>query len=230
MLDNIINEIEMNYVRSIEAARTHTQESGYTICMSDTEWGGAGELLRSGWYFADRIIYTAINLTKWEMRMPMESRGKYCYIVTDNWNAEEIYLTASEFFQKDCRFAVDRDKSDETLKNRLLAQYIYRRRREGYLATCCYAEYELAGFNLWRIREGKGRIVLGAVQKKYQHTGIAVYLYGRTLFAMKENGADTLADRISTANTASLNLHTRLAQGAGIRFTKAEDWYIKSWS
>lgn len=229
MMHNVKKEIPITCLTSIEEAMTHTQESGYTICMPDNVWGGV-KLLQSGWYFADRILYTAISLTKWEMRMPTESRGKYHYAVTDDWDVEEIYHIASGFFQKECRFAMDREKADETLKNRLLAQYLRQRREDGYLATCCYAGCELVGFNLWRLLEGKGRIVLGAVQKNYQQTGLAVYLYGRTIRAMREGGADTLADRISTANMASLNLHTRLAQGGGIRFTKAEDWYVKSWS
>ena len=88
--------------------------------MPDTVWGGV-KLLQSGWYFADRILYTAIDLTKWEMRMPAESRGKYRYTVSDDWDAEEIYHIASGFFQKDSRFAMDREKVDETLKNRILA-------------------------------------------------------------------------------------------------------------
>lgn len=229
MTDNITKEIKITCLASVEEAITCTQESGYTICMSDTAWGGV-KLLQDGWYFADRILYTAINLTGLEIHLPGESRGKYRYVVTDSWDQEQIYCIASGFFQKDCRFAIDRDKADETLKNRLLAQYLRRKAAEGCLATCCYAGHELAGFNLWSIQEQKGRVVLGAVQKKYQNTGLAVYLYNRTICAMQEKEADTLADRISAANTASLNLHTRLAQKSGIRFTKAEDWYVKSWS
>ena len=110
MTDNITKQIKITCLASVEEAITCTQESGYTICMSDTAWGGV-KLLQDGWYFADRILYTAINLTGLEIHLPRESRGKYRYVVTDSWDQEQIYCIASGFFQKDCRFAIDRDKA-----------------------------------------------------------------------------------------------------------------------
>lgn len=47
MTDNITEEIKITCLASIEEAITCTQESGYTICMSDTAWGG-GETT-AGW-------------------------------------------------------------------------------------------------------------------------------------------------------------------------------------
>lgn len=40
MMHNVKKEIPITCLTSIEEAMTHTQESGYTICMPDNVWGG----------------------------------------------------------------------------------------------------------------------------------------------------------------------------------------------
>ncbi len=37
---NTTNEISIICLNSLDDAMTHTQESGYTLCMPDTVWGG----------------------------------------------------------------------------------------------------------------------------------------------------------------------------------------------
>ena len=222
------DEIKIMQIFSMQEAKTHQQEAGYSIYAANANQGGE-YLLEDGWYFSDRIIHTSLDLRKWNADFLINGGRKYHYIVTQKWDVEEIYGIASCFFQKDCRFALDREKADTDLKNKLLYRYISQLAEDDYQATCCLLGDKMIGFNLWNTEGQKGRVFLGAVLEEYQRTGVAVYLYGRTMYQMKENGVTELTNHLSTENLSSMNLHMRMAQGTVLRFLYAEDWYIKKW-
>ena len=166
-----------------------------------------------GFRFADRSMYTALRISDFRWEMP--HGGKFTFTLSEDWRIEEIFRVASEHFGSDCRFALDCAKSDQNLKNELLCRYIGDLKQRGMTASLCWREKTLTGFTLWSVESGAARIYLGAVVKRYQHTGIALYLYGYTIQCMKKQGAWDLKDHIFTSNNASLNLHSMMGRYGG---------------
>ena len=181
--------------------------------LGKDEESAAVSLLSKGFRFVDRSISTVLRIA--EPQFPTRCGNKFKFVVSKEIDQEAIYRIALGHFDKDCRFALDQAGIAPDLKDELLYRYIGDLKERGLVASYCLREGILAGFNLWTVEGDGGRIYLGAISKRYQHTGIALYLYAYTIQQMKEAGASLLRDRISTANAASLNLHMMLARFLG---------------
>ena len=171
------------------------------------------ELFKRGFRFADRSLMMEFPIK--DLSSPMRCGKKYSLSVTKDWSPEELYVIANDSFDSDHRFVFDNDK---TVKEQLLCGFIKDLKEQHLWATLMYHDDSLIGFNLWRINNGNGRIMLGAVSAAHKGTGIAVPLYSHTLDAMARNGADQLREFISSSNISSLNLHlllTRFLQNRG---------------
>lgn len=177
--------------------------------------------------FADRSILLELPLRKFR---PAVSAGeKYKISMERDWRIEDVYSVASESFDNDPRFAIDKEQKDVALKNELLHWYIGVRKECEDTATFLYRDNLLIGFNLWRVKGPDGRVMLGAMSKQYQGTGHALSLYSATLCAMRDAGTDVLREYIAGSNTSSLNIHAmliRFADGA-FRFGSCRDIYQK---
>lgn len=193
-----------------EMSKKTLPDMDYVIAISKENRIPCGAL---GFCFADRSMYTALRISDFHWEMP--HGGKFTFTLSENWQIEEVFQVASEHFDSDCRFALDLAKSDQNLKNELLCRYIGDLKQRGMTASLCWREKALTGFTLWSVESGVARIYLGAVAKRYQHTGISLYLYGYTVQCMKEWGAWALKDHIFTSNNASLNLHSMMGRYGG---------------
>ena len=185
-------------------------------------------LREQNYMFADRLMKIEINLSDWNPSYYIPDKCRFQCEILETWSIEKFYELAKDEFQTDRRFAVSMGLPDERRKKELLYQYICQLQEEQYRATVCFKEHELAGFNLWKIQDDAGTVLLGAVSRKLRG-GASICLYEAALLAMKEKGAVKLSNRISTSNLAAVKLHMALGKDKKqLKITGFEDQYIKS--
>ena len=162
------------------------------------------------------------------------------YIISDNWDVDELFSIAKNYFQKDSRFAFDHfgdtPRKDELLKN-YIEYLLYAQTPQTHISyaikgsrqhkvTLMFKSNECVGFNIWsnNLESRETRIVLSAVHPKIKNSGAAYFLYKRTLAFMYEQGGKYLYEWIASNNIDSLNLHNKLFDG---KFKYCG--YIDSW-
>ena len=215
----------------IDTLPSKGEEQDYmSVTVQAEDKDSAQKLFHRGFRFADRSILMEIQLRYF--KSTLTQGRKFDLSIKSNWEPEDIYVVACECFENDCRFALDWEQRDTELKNALLLRYINDRKNKGDVATCLYREGKLEGFNLWKIQENKGRIMLGAVSRSYKNTGIGFSMYSYTLCAMRETGINMFSEYIASSNLTSLNLHAMLIRFAGgtFRFGSCRDHYKKEQS
>lgn len=184
-------------------------------------------LLNDHFLFADRTLGMEMIMSNWEMNL--NPGKKLSFVVSDDWDPEEIFSIAKGRFNNDCRFAVSSDMQDEEVKNELLHLFIIAMKEKRSMSTRCYKEGKITGFNLWSLEESVGRIFLGGVSDEYEGTGTGIYLYAQTIQSMKDNAVKIFLDYVSTSNLPSINLHIMLSHRGGVKLKIREgtDWYKK---
>lgn len=185
------------------------------------------ELRKQGYIFADRLMKIEITLADWEPYYYREGGNSLLYKISGSWSEEDIYELVKDDFGEDRRFAVSIQHPDERRKRELLHRYIRKLKDSDYQISLCYKGSELVGFNLWKISDNVGSILLGASTKKFRNGGV-IYLYELTLLTMKKMGALKLSNRVSTSNLAAVKLHAALGRNKKtMKITGFEDQYIK---
>ena len=213
------------YKRNIEEDNS---EEDYAIFIVDSDAKEKGQkLAERGFCFADRSLRIEMPIKNWNGKMKAGKKQKF--IISEDWNPKEIYQIAKHEFTRDCRFAVDIGIWNQEVKNELLYNFIARLREKKYMATCCYIENKLEGFNLWSLEENTGTILLGAVTERYEGTGIAMYMYSSTLQWMKNHAGEFLLNNVFSSNLQSINFHIALSSWGEVRMKIKEykDWYVK---
>lgn len=169
------------------------------------------DMVRSGWYFADRTVKASIRLAKvtadlkWWQRLPIVETCGY---------KEDIFRIAHECFRQDRRFHVAL-KCDQAVSAIVLRQWIS---DLGLSLVCLYHEKPIGFLNL---RENV--VYLAAVETKCRVTGAAMGLYARALELARERGFQTLEGRISSLNTPVMNLYASF----GAQFSEPEDVFLR---
>lgn len=216
---------------------THVSEIKPAMDMSDfviLSGEGAGSLENGisleemGFVHADCSVNMLCRIVVPEDRETAEDEknrdgSKNRFLLSKDWDPEDIFNIAKEHFDNDFRFALDDDKGR---KCELIRYYIGKLKKEGAFASLLYRNKELAGFNLWKRDEnGLGRIYLSAVKSGIKNVGIAVFLYEFTLKAMAEEGIKQISEWVSVRNLPSLNLHNKLF-GGNYKFNGYSDKWI----
>ena len=170
-----------------------------------------------GFQFVDRMLTVTIPLQRktkdWSqwIRFP---------ILLETNRKEEILALAERNFPFDRRFQVEVGYSNEVAKP-ILAQWI-----EAIPAYyVCFHQEKVVGFlALQEEKEAnQAQIVLAAVEKRYQATGVALSLYAKAIQVGVERGYRAITGQISCWNTAVLNLYAYL----GGVFSNPQDIYLK---
>lgn len=135
---------------------------------------------------------------------------------------EEICAVADKAFTMDRRFHLDKG-FNQMLAGRILGKYVPEQLESACAVYACYHKNRMIGFTVVKdLGGGKCENVLGAVDPEYQNKGAAFNLYIYMAESLKEDSYKTLCGRISTTNTASINLHIML----GGKYSHVEDEYI----
>ena len=174
---------------------------------ADTEF----DMVRNGWYLADRTLKASIQLAKvtvdlkWLQRIPITETLDY---------KADIFRIAHESFTRDRRFHVA-PKCDQAVSAVVLGRWVD---ELGPSLVCLYHDKPIGFLNL------RGNSVhLAAVEAKHRMTGAAMGLYARAIELARERGFKTLDGRISTLNTPVMNLYASF----GVVFSDPEDVFLR---
>ncbi len=171
---------------------------------------------RDGFFFVDRTVKTTISLSKIAVdldrfvRLPIVETAEY---------KNDILRIAAASFVYDRRFHIKPDLSAEVAAD-VLKQWVdeldkvfvamFKDRPVGFLAL-----KETAADTLF--------VHLAAVEEKYRMTGAAMALYANACKIAKERGYKKLEGRVSTQNTAVMNVYAAF----GATFSEPQDIFIK---
>ncbi len=171
---------------------------------------------KKGYTFADRTLGVAINLKREEPDFRKLIRFE---IRPECEEREAVLEIALHSFPSDRRFHVRPIPDDE------VAETIIR----GWVDSLsevyvCLYKGETVGFlDLEPYGEKDCFVHMAAVKERYRAAGAAVSLYAFALMKAKEKGCDRLCGRISTSNTAVMNLYARL----GGAFSEPTDIFVR---
>ena len=174
---------------------------------ADTEF----DMVRNGWYFADRTLKVTIQLAK--VTADLKRLQRLPIVETSDYT-EDIYRIAHESFTRDRRFHVA-PKCDQAVSAVVLRRWVD---ELGPTLVCLYHEKPIGFLNM---RENF--VHLAAVEAKYRVTGAAMGLYARAIECAGERGFKTLDGRISSLNTPVMNLYASF----GAVFSDPEDVFLR---
>lgn len=172
-------------------------------------------LYQNSFVFGDRTLDVSIPLSKIEgiekfVRLPILETSDY---------KQEILEIAQNSFSYDRRFHLA-PKYNQDLANLVLEDWV-----EGLdqVLVCLFKEKPI-GFLALKERNSKTLFVhLAAVNEKYRMTGAAMALYAKAILIAKERGYSSLDGRISSQNTAVMNLYSYFEA----KFSNPTDIYIR---
>lgn len=177
----------------------------------------ASEMFRKGYIFADRTLGVEVNLN--------QSRVDYAKLVrfeirrTDTIS-EEIADIALSSFPSDRRFHVTA-KPDMRIAAPIIRKWLD---DLSEVYVCIHKEHTAGFLGLVPCGENACFVHLAAVGEKYRAAGAAVSLYAGAFTAAKERGFQRVCGRVSTSNTAVMNLYSRL----GGVFMNPVDVFVRS--
>ncbi|MBQ3818962.1 GNAT family N-acetyltransferase [bacterium] len=170
-----------------------------------------------GFLFADRTLGVSIQLSKTELnfdkliRLPIEETDGY------KTEIEEIALKS---FPYDRRFHLKLNYDDEELFKLIIKEWV------NDLDNVLVAKYQSTVVGFLALKETDSDTLFvhfAAVDEKYRLTGAAMSLYAEAVKIAKDRGYKKLAGRISSKNTAVMNLYSYF----GAHFENPLDIYIK---
>lgn len=177
------------------------------------------EMQRRGFFWADRTLKASISLARCPvdpakaMRLPVEKLEK-----TDG-HREDLLRIACASFPYDRRFHVLPD-CDASIAALVLKDWV--EALDDVLA--CFLRGRLVGFlALARPSADTLFVQLAAVEEAFRRTGAAMSLYAGACREAAARGVRRLNGRISTQNTAVMNLYAAF----GAVFSEPEDIFLK---
>jgi len=174
---------------------------------ADTEF----EMVRHGWYFADRTLRASIPVAKVAVDLKRLQRMP---IVETEECKEDVFRIAHESFTRDRRFHVA-PKCDQAISAVVLRKWVD---ELGPTFVCMYHDAPVGFLNL---RENF--VHLAAVEARHRITGAAMGLYARAIEVCRDRGFKTTEGRVSSLNTPVMNLYASF----GAQFSEPEDVFLK---
>lgn len=174
------------------------------------------EMQRKGFLLADRTIGVSITLSKCRLDLEKHVRME---IAESNAYQDAIFEIARSSFPYDRRFNITPECTQEVM-DEVLTEWF----REIDKAHVCLYKGTPVGFLVLKQTETDTMFIhLAAVLEKYRMTGAALSLYAKAVLTAIEHGMKKLNGRISTQNTAVMNLYAFL----GASFSDPVDIFLK---
>ena len=171
---------------------------------------------RRGFMFADRTLKTSISLGRCTadldrlIRLPVVETAQY---------KEDILRIACASFSEDRRFHIAPECNPE------LAAYVLKEWVEALEETLvCLFRDKPVGFLALKAQGPDTLFVhLAAVEERYRLAGAAMSLYARACQLAKERGCKRLEGRVSSRNTAVMNVYAAF----GATFSEPKDVFLR---
>lgn len=186
------------------------------ICRMPTDAENEINMQKDGYFFADRTLLASINLSRCSIDTKKLIRLN---IICTREYKEEIFEVARKSFPYDRRFHLtpEIDNTEAEIEIKKWVDEL------DEVLVCFYKDILIGFLALKEIDEETLFVHLAAVDEKYRLTGAAMSLYARAIEIAKEKGYKKLDGRISSQNTAVMNLYAYL----GASFSDPEDIFIK---
>lgn len=185
------------------------------------------DMQEKGFTFADRTLRTTINVGK--VSADLQKLQRMPIVETEN-HRDAIFRIAHASFTRDRRFHITPwcDQEVSALVLKVWADQL------GPTLVCLFHDQPIGFLNLkdlgtesaeTAIRKPETLFVhLAAVDEKYRLTGAAMGLYARAIQVARERGYRSLEGRISSLNTAVMNVYASF----GAVFSDPEDVFLKA--
>lgn len=174
------------------------------------------EMQRMGFLFGDRTLKASISmanctmdLNKW-IRLPVVESLEY---------KTDILRISLDAFEYDRRFNFLPDCSKDTAEF-VLKEWIS---ELGSVLIAMFKEQPIGFLALAQTSKDALFVRLAAVEKKFRLTGAAMALYARACQITQEKGYKKLDGRISSQNTAVMNIYATF----GATFSEPKDIFLK---
>lgn len=169
-----------------------------------------------GFYWVDRTLKVSIGLAKLPenlekyLRLPIEETTDY---------KNDILKIAVASFTYDRRFHIF-PKCNKEISTQVLQSWINELDK---VLICLYKDQAIGFLALSETSEDTLFVHLAAVDEKYRLMGAGMALYAKACLLARERGYKKLEGRISSQNTAVMNVYARL----GANFSEPKDIYLK---
>ena len=191
-----------------------TETDGYIVAPTDA--ANEIRMQRNGFFFADRTVKTTIGLSK--IAVDLDRFIRLPIIETTDFK-DDVLRIAVASFAYDRRFHVLPDCSTD-VSSVVLKKWVEE------LDTFFVALFKERPVGFLALKETAPDTVfvhLAAVEEKYRMTGAAMALYANACKIAKERGYKKLEGRVSTQNTAVMNVYTAF----GAIFSEPQDIFTK---
>lgn len=171
---------------------------------------------RDGFFFVDRTVKTTISLSK--IAVDLERFIRLPIVETAEYKNDILRIAAASFVY-DRRFHIKPDLNAEAAAD-VLKQWV------GELDKVFVAMFKDHPVGFLALKETAADALfvhLAAVEEKYRMTGAAMALYANACKIAKERGYKKLEGRVSTQNTAVMNVYAAF----GATFSEPQDIFIK---
>lgn len=171
---------------------------------------------RDGFFFVDRTVKTTISLSK--IAVDLERFIRLPIVETAEYKNDILRIAAASFVY-DRRFHIKPDLNAEAAAD-VLKQWV------GELDKVFVAMFKDQPVGFLALKETAADTLfvhLAAVEEQYRMTGAAMALYANACKIAKERGYKKLEGRVSTQNTAVMNVYTAF----GAIFSEPQDIFIK---
>lgn len=173
------------------------------------------EMQRRGFLWADRTLKASVSLSKLK---DVCGGGGLSVVETADYKKEILEIAASSF-ETDRRFHLTPDCCPAVAR-RVLEEWVNKLDK---VLVCKFHDKVIGFCALVPSSEHALFVHLAAVSEKYRLTGAAVALYSHACKLAREQGRKRLEGRISSSNTAVMNIYAAL----GAVFSEPRDIFLK---
>ena len=162
------------------------------------------DMCKRGYVFGDRTLGVAISLKRIDLDLDRMIRFEVRKAREEEM--EIVLQIALDSFPTDRRFHV-KPEPDQTVADEVIRDWVSRLTN---VYVCVHKDTVVGFLDLEPAGEQDWFIHLAAVTERYRAAGAALALYAYALKAAQEAGKARVLGRISSSNTAVMNLYARL--------------------
>ncbi len=171
---------------------------------------------RNGFFFVDRTVKTTVSLSK--VAIDFDKLIRLPIVETTDYKADILRIAVASFVY-DRRFHVLPDCSADV--SAVVLKHWIDELDKAFVAL--FKEQAIGFLALKETAPDTLFVHLAAVEEKYRMTGAAMALYANACKIVKEHGYKKLEGRVSTQNTAVINVYAAF----GATFSEPQDTFIK---
>lgn len=162
-----------------------------------------------GFCLGDRTLGVSINIARSKINFDKQVRMD---IVRTEEYKDEIVRIAKNSFPTDRRFHILPELNTDVAAM-VIDEWV---NDLDECLVCMYKDTPIGFLSLRQVNDDAMFVHLAAVEEKYRATGAAMSLYAKAASLCKDNGYKKMNGRISTLNTAVMNLYSFLGAGFGL--------------